>query len=140
MTRNHRILLVEDRDPDVRLTKRAIKKAGYTVDITVAVNGKEALDKLRDVTSPLPDLVLLDWMMPLVDGSEVLQAMRQDPRLRSVPVIVLTTSSSEGDVASAYDKGCNAYLTKPINPQDFQETIRVMGLFWLDQVLLPKAD
>jgi CheY-like chemotaxis protein len=132
----HRVLIVEDRQADVRLTQRALKKAGYDLDIDVTSNGKEALDHLNN-GKPKPDLVLLDWMMPLVNGEEVLTEMRADPKLRKLPVIVLTTSASEGDVAAAYDKGCNAYLTKPVDPGDFQKTIEAMGLFWLEKVVLP---
>jgi len=132
----HRVLVVEDRQADVRLTQRALKRAGYDLDIDVTSNGKEALDYLNN-GKPKPDLVLLDWMMPLVNGEEVLTEMRADPKLRKLPVIVLTTSASEGDVAAAYDKGCNAYLTKPVDPGDFQKTIEAMGLFWLEKVVLP---
>lgn len=135
-----RLLLVEDRPADVRLTKRSIQKAGYDVDIIVAENGREALDLLTDDTgqTDLPDLVLLDWMMPMVDGAEVLDEMQHHPKLRRLPVVVLTTSTSEGDVATAYDKGCNAYLTKPVDPTAFQQTIEALGLFWLEKALLPK--
>jgi len=131
-----RVLIVEDRPPDVRLTKRALKRAGYDVDVDVAENGREALDRLAN-GAPKPDLILLDWMMPLVNGEEVLESMRADPKLRGMPVVVLTTSASEGDVATAYDKGCNAYLTKPVDPEEFQKTIESMGLFWLEKALLP---
>ena len=137
--RNHgkrRILIVEDRPPDVRLTRRALKRAGYDVDIDVTENGREALDHLTN-GAPRPDLVLLDWMMPLVNGEEVLEYMRADPKLRGMPVVVLTTSTNKDDVVTAYDKGCNAYLTKPVDPEDFQKTIESMGLFWLEKALLP---
>lgn len=137
-----RLLLVEDRPADVRLTKRAIKKAGYNVDVDVAENGRVALDILQRTNDhaggSLPDLILLDWMMPIVDGSEVLQEMRKDPVLSKMPVIVLTTSTSEIDVSAAYSQGCNAYLTKPVDPDEFQRTIQAMGLFWLEKALLPK--
>jgi len=136
-----RILLVEDRPQDVRLTKRAIKKAGYAVEMDVAENGQEALDRLRQIgdysTTEPPDLMLLDWMMPLVNGQEVLQELRKDPKFRRLPIVVLTTSRSEGDVATAYNEGCNAYLHKPVNPDEFQKTIEALGLFWLEKALLP---
>jgi chemotaxis family two-component system response regulator Rcp1 len=135
--RKHRVLIVEDRPADVRLTKRALKKAGYDVEVDVAENGRQALDHLNN-GKPKPDLVLLDWMMPLVNGEQVLDEMRTSPTLRRMPVVVLTTSASEGDVATAYDKGCNAYLTKPVDPAEFQKTIEAMGLFWLEQVVLPE--
>jgi len=138
----HRILLAEDRPQDVRLTQRALRKAGYAVELDIAGNGREALDRLQRVNGyedkPLPDLVLLDWMMPLVDGREVLQTVRKDPALRRLPVIVLTTSRSEGDVATAYEEGCNAYLTKPVDPDEFQKTIAALGLFWLAHAVLPR--
>ena len=138
----HRILLVEDRPQDVRLTQRAIKKAGYDVDLSIAENGREALDRLKKVNGyaaePLPDLMLLDWMMPLVDGEEVLREVRSDPALRRLPVIVLTTSRSDLDVSSAYEVGCNAYLTKPVDPDDFQKAIEALGLFWLGTAILPR--
>jgi len=137
MKRKHRVLLVEDRPADVRLTRRALRKAGYDLDIEVAENGREALDHL-DNGDPKPDLVLLDWMMPLVNGEEVLKAMRLDPGLlRRMPVVVLTTSASENDVMTAYDNGCNAYLTKPVDPAEFQKTIEALGLFWLETAVLP---
>jgi len=141
-TTTHRILLAEDRPQDVRLTQRALKKAGYQVDLDIATNGREALDKLQRVNGyakdPKPDLVLLDWMMPLVDGQEVLQEIRKDPVLKGLPVIVLTTSRDERDVRNAYDEGCNAYLTKPVDPEAFQKTIDALGLFWLKTAVLPK--
>lgn len=136
MDPKRRVLLVEDRPADVRLTKRALKKAGYDLDVDVTENGKEALDHLRN-GKPKPDLVLLDWMMPLVNGEEVLEAMQADPTLRGMPVVVLTTSASEVDVSAAYQKGCNAYLCKPVHPAEFQKTIEALGLFWLEKAVLP---
>ena len=133
----HRILLAEDRPQDVHLTQRALKKTGYLVDLEVATNGREALDMLEAAGAVLPDLMLLDWMMPLMDGLEVLQAIRKNPLLRRIPVIVLTTSRSEKDVIAAYENGCNAYLTKPVNPLEFQKTIEALGLFWLERAVLP---
>lgn len=136
-----RILLAEDRPQDVRLTQRALKKAGYDIDLEVAGNGREALDRLRRLNGfaglPLPDMVLLDWMMPLVDGREVLQEVRKDPALRKLPIIVLTTSRTENDVHAAYEDGCNAYLSKPVDPDEFQKTIEALGFFWLEKAILP---
>jgi CheY-like chemotaxis protein len=139
--RKQQVLLVEDRDADVRLTTRAILKAGYDVDIEVATNGQEALDRLQRVEGhkgkSLPDLVLLDWMMPLVNGEEVLEAVRQDAVLRGIPIVVLTTSNIESDVQKAYQNGCNAYLVKPVDPSAFQDIIDALGLFWLKHAVLP---
>ena len=140
VTRN--ILLVEDRPQDVRLTLRALKKAGFgDVIVTVAEHGKKALDILQKRTphekAVLPDLILLDWMMPLVNGEEVLREVRLDPVLRRIPVIVLTTSRSDLDINTAADNGCNAYMTKPVSPDEFQERIRSFGNFWLENAELP---
>lgn len=141
MARKHLILLVEDRPQDVRLTKRALKKAGYDADLELSSNGQEALDRIQGVNGHagkrLPDLILLDWMMPLVNGAEVLVELAKDPHTRKIPVVVLTTSTCEADVNRAYAEGCNAYLTKPVDPQHFQETIEALGLFWLSAALLP---
>ncbi len=137
MNHKRRVLLVEDRPADVRLTKRALRRAGYDhLEVDVAENGREALDYLKNGKNK-PDIVLLDWMMPLVNGEEVLEAMQSDPVLRSMPVVVLTTSTNERDVAAAYSKGCNAYLTKPVDTDEFQVTIEALGLFWLQKAVLP---
>lgn len=137
------VLLVEDRPSDVRLTNRAIQKAGYDVDVEVATNGQEALERLQRVNGhagkKLPDLVLLDWMMPIVNGEEVLEAVRSNEVLRSLPVVVLTTSNIEADVQNAHQKGCNAYLVKPVDPTAFQEIIDALGLFWFKHAVLPKV-
>lgn len=134
----HRVLLVEDRPQDVKLTDRAIRRAGYSVTLDVAENGQIALDKLQKSGGPLPDLILLDWMMPLVNGEEVLREIKQNPRLKRIPVIVLTTSRNETDVDTAYDLGCNTYLAKPVDPEEFQETVEALGLYWLETALLPR--
>lgn len=138
MARNVRVLLAEDRPQDVKLTRRALTKAGLPVDLDVAQHGKEALDKLNAPGAVLPDIILLDWMMPLMNGEEVLDAIKKDPRFRKIPVIVLTTSESERDVNHAHDLGCNAYLVKPVDPVQFQQIIDSMGDFWLRKAALPK--
>lgn len=138
---DRRILLVEDRPADVRLTKRALKKAGFTGTLTVAENGRVALDMLLQqgphAETPLPHLVLLDWMMPLVNGHEVLIEMRKHEHLKMLPVVVLTTSTSTMDIEAAYADGCNAYLVKPVDPDEFQKTMDALGLFWLHAAVLP---
>lgn len=138
---DHRILLVEDRPADVRLTKRALAKAGFTGALTVAENGRVALDMLLQrgayAGTPLPHLILLDWMMPLVNGHEVLIEMRKHEHLKMLPVVVLTTSKSAMDIEAAYADGCNAYLVKPVDPDDFQKTMDALGLFWLSAAVLP---
>jgi len=135
-------LLVEDRPADVRLTLRALKKAGFgDVIVTVAEHGKKALDILRKIgphaDAIRPDLILLDWMMPLINGEEVLREVRQDPSLRRIPIIILTTSRSERDINTAADNGCNAYMTKPADPKEFQRRINSFGDFWLEHTEFP---
>jgi DNA-binding response OmpR family regulator len=105
--------------------------------LDVAENGQIALDKLH-TPGPLPDLILLDWMMPLVNGEEVLREIKQDSRLKRIPVVVLTTSKSETDVGMAYDLGCNTYLVKPFAPKEFEEMIETLGLYWLETAQLPQ--
>lgn len=133
-----KILLVEDRPSDVKLTKRAIAKTGFDVDLYVTSHGKEALRFLLSEDKPLPDLILLDWMMPLMNGHEFLQERTKYPEIQNIPVIVLTTSCDDGDIQKAYENQCNAYLIKPIDPRKFQETIDALGHFWLKMTLLPK--
>lgn len=140
---SRRILLVEDRPADVRLTLRALKKAGYDeVPVDVAEHGRKAVEFLRKESpheqAERPDLILLDWMMPIMNGEEVLEEIRKDPNLRCIPVVILTTSRSDIDISRAYEMGCNAYLTKPVDPAAFQKAIESMGSFWLETAVLPK--
>jgi len=132
----HKVMLVEDRPQDMRLTVRALKKAGYDVDVVMASHGKEAVDMLDAGSNP--DLILLDWRLPIMSGEEVLKYVRSKENMNIIPVIVLTTSSDSEDVDVAYRSGCNAYLTKPVNTTEFDDTIEALGLFWLKKVILPK--
>ena len=129
------ILLVED-DPDHEaLTVRALKKARVLNEILVARDGAQALDMLfgrnGSPEPPLPALVLLDLKLPKVDGLEVLQRMRADPRMRVVPVVVLTSSDDESDIASSYKLGANSYVCKPVDFSQFMEATRQLGMYWL---------
>jgi len=132
------ILLVEDNPDDVALTLRALKKNNIANEVVVARDGEEALEYLtatgkyagRSVTD-LPQIVLLDLKLPKVGGLEVLRAMRADPHTRLLPVVVLTSSSEEGDVIASYDLGANSYIRKPVDFNQFQEAVRQLGLYWL---------
>jgi two-component system, response regulator len=132
------ILLVEDNPDDVALTLRALKKNNIANEVIVARDGEEALEYLtatgkyagRSVTD-LPQIVLLDLKLPKVGGLEVLRAMRADPHTRLLPVVVLTSSSEEGDVIASYDLGANSYIRKPVDFNQFQEAVRQLGLYWL---------
>jgi two-component system response regulator len=132
------ILLVEDNPDDEALTLRALKKHNIRNEVVVVRDGAEALDWLfargahagRD-ESQLPQVVLLDLKLPKVTGLEVLRAVRDDPRTKRLPVVLLTSSKEEQDVIAGYDLGANSYVRKPVDFGDFAEAIRQLGLYWL---------
>ena len=132
------ILLVEDNPSDIGLTQRAFAKSRITNKLVIAEDGQEALDYLfaagkhtgRDV-SEVPALVLLDLKLPRVDGLEVLRQIRADPRTDRIPVVILTTSQEEQDVAQSYDLGANSYIRKPVDFVKFAQAIEHLGLYWL---------
>ncbi|MHB8508117.1 MAG: response regulator [Candidatus Dormibacteria bacterium] len=136
------VLLVEDSPGDANLTRQALKSAKVANELHVAVDGEAALRFLRGegpyAEMPRPDLVLLDLNLPRMDGREVLEQMKADPGLRSIPVIVLTTSSDEADVLRSYDLHANAYVTKPVAFSDFVEALKAIEGFWLEIVRLPR--
>lgn len=135
---NKIILLVDDNEHDVFLTQRALKKSNIANEVVVAWDGQEALDYLfgqgkyagRDLTQ-MPVLTLLDIKMPKVDGFEVLKQMRSNPRTRLLSVVCLTASKEERDIFKGYTEGCNAYVTKPVDFDQFAEAVKQLGLFWL---------
>lgn len=135
------ILLVEDNPGDVRLTVEVLKDARIANALNVVSDGVEALDYLRRQdrfadAAPV-DLILLDLNLPRKDGREVLAQIKDDPELRKIPVIVLTTSSAESDVAAAYDLHANCYITKPVDLDMFMDVVRSIEDFWLNIVRLP---
>ncbi|MFZ6750570.1 response regulator [Undibacterium sp. Ren11W] len=134
------ILLVEDNPSDIGLTQRAFLKAGIRNKLVVAEDGQEALDYLfltgashqRDANdSDNPILILLDLKLPRVDGLEVLRLIRADSRTRRIPVVILTSSNEEQDLASSYDLGTNSYIRKPVDFHQFAEVIKQLGMYWL---------
>jgi CheY-like chemotaxis protein len=132
------LLLVEDNLSDVELTKRALSREHIANEMVVAGDGQEALDYLLGKggvvgpeTAPLPTLVLLDLKLPRVDGLTVLRAIRKNERTRRLPVVILTSSNEEQDVAASYDLGVNSYIRKPVDFLQFAEAIRTLGLYWL---------
>ncbi len=135
---NRVILLVEDNASDVELTRRALSRSRVANELVVAEDGQEALDYLfatgvhsgRDVAN-LPALVLLDLKLPKVSGHEVLRRIRASEATRRVPVVVLTSSREEQDLATSYDNGANSYIRKPVDFSRFAEAIQQMGLYWL---------
>lgn len=134
----HDILLVEDNPDDVELTRLAFAEAGEPHRLHVVRDGAEALDYLlgrgrhagREVAD-LPALVLLDLNLPLLDGREVLQAIRAEDATRRLPVVVLTTSAEPFDVEQAYALGANSYIQKPVEFERFVEVVRQVGRYWL---------
>ncbi|MCG8406923.1 MAG: response regulator [Phycisphaerales bacterium] len=138
------VLLAEDDPGDQELTRRAMQKNTFGVDLHIVPDGEAAMNYLNrrgqyaDPTeSPRPDLLLLDLNMPRLDGKQVLQQMQTDQYLRSIPVVVLTTSNHEDDVRKTYDLGCKSYITKPLNAAGFFHCIRELGVYWFGRVTLP---
>jgi chemotaxis family two-component system response regulator Rcp1 len=135
------ILLVEDNPGDVRLTQEALRDAKVLNRISVAPDGIEALAFLRregkHATSPRPDLILLDLNLPKKDGREVLEEIKQDPDLRRIPVVILTTSQAERDIVQSYDLHANCYISKPVDLDQFITVVGSIKNFWFTVVQLP---
>ena len=130
-----RILVVDDSAEDVLLLEEAMKEYGLDAVLETAYDGEQALLRLRG--EPLPDLVLLDLNMPRRSGREVLEEVKQDAALRSLPVIIFSTSSSPSDVEHCYDRHANSYLVKPIDFDGLGEVVRALDAFWVRQAALP---
>jgi CheY-like chemotaxis protein len=140
------ILLVEDTPDDAELTVMALKQSGLLNEVIIAEDGLEALDYLfgegayagRD-SANTPALVLLDIKMPRLDGIEVLQRLRADPRTHLLPIVMLTTSTEDLDLVRSYESGANAYVHKPVSLAQFHEAVRQLGLFWILTNEVPQA-
>jgi CheY-like chemotaxis protein len=134
------ILLVEDNPGDVRLTQEALREARIENTLTVVGDGESALELLRGRLArdeARPGLILLDLNLPRMDGREVLAELKADARLKVIPVVVLTSSAAERDVVESYERNVNAYVTKPIDIDEFLAAIRALERFWLAVVRLP---
>jgi two-component system, response regulator len=136
--KNKYILLIEDNPGDIELTKRALRKGKILNELVVAEDGQEALDFLfstgKFAGQPLPELptlTLLDLKLPLIDGLEVLAHIRAQERTRRMPIVILTSSVEETDLATSYDLGVNSYIRKPVDFTQFAVAIRSLGLYWL---------
>lgn len=132
------ILLIEDNPDDEILTIRALKKNNLANNIAVARDGAEALDYLLNTgiylnkePNPLPTLIILDLKLPKIDGLDVLKRIREEPRLKYIPVVVLTSSKEEQDVISSYGSGANSFIRKPVDFVKFVEVASNIGLYWL---------
>ena len=133
-----RILVVDDSAEDILLLEEAMQEFGLAAVLECAYDGEQALARLRD-GAPLPDLVLLDLNMPRRNGREVLEELKQDAALRSLPVIIFSTSSSPRDVGDCYDRHANSYLVKPIDFDGLGDVVRALDAFWIRQAELPGA-
>lgn len=138
------ILLVEDDPGDVDLTMEVLENAKVKVNLNVVCDGVEAIKYLRQKEpypeSVRPDLILLDLNMPKKDGREVVQEIKSDSKLKSIPIVVLTTSSAEEDVAKTYNLGANCFVTKPVGLKQFQKVVESIENFWFTVVKFPPRD
>lgn len=138
------ILLVEDNPGDIRLTQEALKEGRIHNNLNVVRDGISALDYLQQkgayAKATRPDLILLDLNLPKMDGREVLAKIKSDPRLKRIPVVILTTSKNEEDILKTYNLHANCYITKPVDLEQFFEVIRSIEGFWLTIVRLPPRE
>ena len=136
---NKSILLIDDNENDILLAQRALKMSNISNHVVVARSGEEALDYLfcrsnyasRDVNCSPPVVALLDLNMPRLHGLEVLKQIRENSKTKHLPVVILTSSNEESDLIQSYDLGCNAYLRKQVDFNQFAEAVKQLGLFWL---------
>jgi DNA-binding response OmpR family regulator len=138
------ILLVEDNRMDAHFAMRALEKANFKHRCTLIVNGVECMDYLQRrgifARAPKPDLILLDLGLPKKDGREVLSEIRADENLQEIPVVVMTGSSDEADIAHTQMLAVESYLVKPVNLNNFLEVIRELKRFWFQGVILPAVE
>jgi two-component system response regulator len=141
------LLLVEDNPQDLALSLRAFKKANLANRIHVARDGVEALDFIfcegahatRKITDT-PKVILLDLKLPKIDGLEVLKRIKSDPRTKMIPIVVLTSSKEQSDVIESYQFGVNSYIVKPVSFEQFADSVRDLGLYWLLKNQPPKVE
>jgi chemotaxis family two-component system response regulator Rcp1 len=135
------ILLVEDNPGDVELTEDALRRSKVATKVSVVADGEDAMDYLRQQSAyqeeTMPDLVLLDLNLPRKDGMEVLREMKDDPNLRHIPVVVLTTSEAERDILASYELGANCFISKPVDLTEFRKVVESIDDFWFTIVKLP---
>jgi two-component system response regulator len=126
------IILVEDNPDDARLTIRALKKRNLANNLLHLWDGEEAIQYLtQNQHNNLPKLILLDLKMPKIDGIEVIQYLKKDTLLKSIPIVVLTSSKENNDIKKSYELGANAYIVKPVDFEKFTRAVSEIGVFWL---------
>lgn len=137
------ILLVEDNDADIRLMLEILKEGGIPTDFNVVTDGGAAMAYLRNENpyedARRPDIVFLDWNLPVKHGEEVLAEVKCDPNLRTIPVVVMTTSEAQEDIDKAYDTHANCFITKPVDLDEFTKVAELVRAFWLTAAKLPVA-
>ena len=138
------VLLVEDNPADQAMARRTLTHKDFQVDLQIAADGEEALDYLLrrnnsadPATSPRPDVIFLDLNLPRIGGREVLSTIRQNAELKRIPVVVLSTSQSEREVAECYELGCSSFIHKPLHFSEFRSTVGRAGEYWFKTVTLP---
>lgn len=135
------VLLVEDSPGDVRLTQEAFRDANQSIQLHVASDGVEAMAFLRREgvhdRAPRPDIILLDLNLPKMDGREVLALIKEDENLKTIPIVILTTSEAEVDIVKSYQLHANCYLSKPVQLDEFESLVKSINSFWLTEVSLP---
>ena len=138
------ILLVEDNEGDILLTREALSEANFNNEVTVIRDGDAAINFLQNALAKnlkkIPELIMLDINLPKVDGKEVLNFIKSHIDLKRIPVVMLTTSSSEVDIRDAYNNHANCYITKPVDFNNFFEIIKAIENFWMSIVKLPTKE
>lgn len=132
-----RVLLVEDNPADAELTRMALEAENVRIKLEHVWDGGEALAFLRDADQSEPDLIMLDLNLPVLSGSETLDAIKTDPALKHIPVVIMTTSRAAGDVRSAYTSHAACYINKPVDFDEFRDIVKALGNFWFQVVVLP---
>lgn len=134
------ILLVEDNPLDIDLTLRAFKKQGLLNPVVVVRDGEEAVSWIArwDKGEPLPNIILMDLKLPKINGLEVLRRFKQQPKLKLVPIVVLTSSSQDKDISTAYEYGANSYIVKPVDFDKFVSVAAEIEIYWLGTTVLPR--
>ena len=137
-------MLVEDNEGDILLTREALSEANFNNEVTVIRDGDAAINFLQDALAKnlkkIPELIMLDINLPKVDGKEVLNFIKTHIELKRIPVVMLTTSSSEADIRDAYNNHANCYITKPVDFNNFFEIIKAVENFWMSIVKLPTKE
>lgn len=142
MAAPYEVLVIDDEPGDIELVRRAIESGPYPCRVTTAIDGTDGLSKIRSAAhgappAATPDLILLDLNMPRMNGREFLQAIKHDPHLAHIPVVVLTTSTAERDVDRVYDLGAAGYVTKPVDLDQLYKTIHSIEDYWFSVVRIP---